>query len=180
MRPFDSGAMVLPALLALAPAVAAQDALPVAQAMVPRVELGATAGAAATYPDVGGRVSVVIDRRVSLEFAAAWMPHMWRSPAQVLTQAQVRVPLGPPERSRYGLLAGVSHVRALDRRPGDTGVFGTDDQVTLPHAGASFEWTLGRRTDIRLDTQLLFRTTSDVPVIPRVGVAFVWHPRDGR
>jgi len=180
MRPLDAGTLVLLASLALPAAATAQDAPPVAQAIGPRLEFAATAGATASYPDVGARASVVVDPRVSLEFAAAWMPRMWRSPAQVLTQAQVRVPLGSPGRSRYALVAGVSHVHALDRRPGDTGVFGTDDQVTLPHAGASFQWTLGLRTDVRLDTQLLVRAHSDVPVVPRVGVAFVWHSEGRR
>ena len=180
MKTFNAGAMVLLAPLALTPAASAQDAPPVAYAVVPRLELAATAGATAAYPDVGVRASMVLDPRVSLELAAAWMPHMWRSPALVLTQAQVRVPLGPRARSRYALLAGVSHVRAYDRRPGDTGVFGTDDQVTLPHAGASVEWPLGRRTDVRLDTQLLIRPGSEVPVMPRVGVGFAWHPGGGR
>ena len=105
MKSFNAGAMVLLAPLALTPAASAQDAPP-AYTMVPRLQLGATAGATAAYPDVGVRASMVVDPRVSLELAAAWMPHRWRSPALVLTQAQVRV----PPRSRVTPRVGVAFV----------------------------------------------------------------------
>ena len=95
--------MCSPVRLALAAAATAQDALPIAHTVAPRLELAATAGATAPYPGMLG------------------------------------------VRASHGTLARTANLI------------------------------------VRLDTQLRrFGANLRVPVIPRVGVAFVWRPERGR
>jgi hypothetical protein len=183
-----SSAIVLPALLALAPTAIAQDAPPVAPATGPSfvtdargLELGASSGILFIFPSFGGHVSLPVTPGLNLEVSSEvtpWVADFGEDLDLLLgTNVQVRRPF---RRDRPGsqrsLIVGVSAItaggrrRALDRR--DT----WDFQTTLrPHGGISWQWWQGPHRDVRLD--LLGVLTGNVIGIPapRASVSIVWH-----
>jgi hypothetical protein len=163
MRPLDAGTLGLLARLALAPAATAQDAPPVAQAVAPRLEIGATIGAIWRTPTIGIVASVPAAGRVSVEGGVNLTPH------DVMAQAQVRLPLRTGPGSRRSIVAGLTH---LSQRMGTGSVFETG---LAAHAGMSAQAALSRRFDLRADVQLIapFRGGADADL--RAVVALVWH-----
>jgi hypothetical protein len=172
-------AAVLAAMLAAAPAALAQPASDLPPTGVgPRLEAAALGGAAGTSPEFGGLVSFPLGDRLAVDVGASCLTRIWRAPSYLLTQAQVRIPFKRHLRSRYSLGIGVTHLAALDERPGDSGLWVTDQ--IHPHVGASMEWPLGGKVDLRLDTQLVVQFDELMPVAPRIVAAFVWHPGRAR
>jgi len=146
----------------------------------PRFELGGGGGVSGTSPDVGALASFPLGDRLSLDVGASYVLRVWRSPAYVLSQAQLRIPFRARLRSRYSLLVGVTHLEPIDPRPGDSPLWREDGVDTFPHAGASLQWPLlGPDADLRVDAQVIVQGGELIPVAPRVVAAVVWHPTGG-
>jgi hypothetical protein len=167
-----AAAVVLLAACALPAPLAAQAA---PGPLPPRIELGPVAGVAGTSPEVGALASLPIGNRLSIDIGASYLARVWRSPAFMLTQAQLRIPFRPHLRSRYSLLVGVTHIEPLDPREGDSPLWRQDGWDTYPHAGASLQWPLGRHVDLRADAQLIVQGGELIPVVPRAVAGIVWH-----
>lgn len=171
-------------LLACSPQAHGQDlrASEVVEAIVPpRIELAGGGGVSGTSPDFGALASLPIGDRLSIDAGASYLARVWRSPAYVLAQAQVRIPFRARLRSRYSLLVGVTHLDPIDPRDGDSPVWREDGVNTFPHAGASLQWPLpGRHADLRVDAQLIVQGGELAPVVPRAVAMFVWHPEAPR
>jgi hypothetical protein len=150
----------------------------------PRIELGAGGGVSGTSPDFGALASLPLGDRLSLDVGASYLMRVWRSPAYVLAQAQLRIPFRARLRSRYSLLVGVTHLEPIDPREGDSPVWREDGVETFPHAGASLQWPiLGSRADLRVDAQIIVQGGELIPVVPRAVATVVWHseaPRSTR
>ena len=146
----------------------------------PRVEVGGGGGVGGTSPDFGALASFPLGDRLSLDVGASYVMRVWRSPAYVLSQAQLRIPFRAPLRSRYSLLAGVTHLEPIDPRPGDSPLWREDGVDTFPHAGASMQWPLlGPNADLRVDAQMIVQGDELMPIAPRVVAMVVWHPTGG-
>ena len=180
-----SSAVVLPALLALAPTAIAQDAPPVASATVHSfvrdargLELGASSGILFVFPTFGGHVSLPVTPGLNLEVSsdvAPWVIDFGESLELVLgTQIQVRRPFrrGRPG-SQRSLIVGVSALTVGERRRDLDGRETWDFQTTLgPLGGISWQWWKGPHLDVRLD---VLGVGFGVPPAPRVSVSMVWH-----
>jgi hypothetical protein len=161
------------------PAVSAQTAAPPSgpAPVAPRLEVVALGGVAGTSPEVGALVSLPAGRRVSLDIGASYLARVFRSPAFLLSQAQLRIPFRAHQRSRYGVLVGVTYLDELDPREGDSPLWRQDLRRRLfPHAGASLQWRLGRHADLRVDAQLVVQGGELIPVAPRAVAGIGWHP----
>jgi hypothetical protein len=167
------------AVLACGAQTHAQDAQTgdVVDAIVPpRIELGGGGGVSGTSPDFGALASLPLGDRLSLDVGASYLMRVWRSPAYVLSQAQLRIPFRARLRSRYSLLVGVTHLEAIDPRPGDSPLWREDGVDTFPHAGASLQWPLlGPNADLRVDAQVIVQGGELIPVVPRVVASVIWH-----
>jgi hypothetical protein len=143
-------------LLLVAPGAGAEDAT----VPPPRVEIGGSAGVIWRFPTVGVIGSVP---------AASWLAAeatVNRVAGNVISQGQLRVPIGRHRPTRRGLVAGLTHVA---RREG---------QFTPglhAHAGASFQQAIGRQLDLRFDVQLLLPLRHGPDADPRAIVAVMWH-----
>jgi hypothetical protein len=141
----------------------------------PRIEIGGGAGLAVAFPEVNALASLPIGGLASFELAVAWMPRIVYDVEHSLAQAQFRLPFGGHRRSRRSLLLGVTRVGTRKRHRDDSGFWGDDHRVVLPHAGASLQWPLGRQVDFRFDAQGLFTLDAEFPLVPRAVATFVWH-----
>jgi hypothetical protein len=159
-------------------AVAAQPAgdAPPPAPIGPRIEIGGGAGLALAFPEVNALVSLPIGPQTSFELAVAWMPPIGYDVEHNLAQAQFRLPFGAHRRSRRSLLLGVTRIGTRKRHRDDSGFWGDDHRVVLPHAGASLQWPIGRQVDFRFDAQGLFTLDAEFPLVPRAVATFVWHP----
>lgn len=180
-----SSAIVLPALLALAPTATAQDAPPVAPATghsfvtdARGLELGASSGILFLFPTFGGHVSLPVTPGLNLEVSsevAPWVIDLGESLDLVLgTQIQVRRPFhrGGPG-SQRSLIVGVSALTVGERRRDLDGRETWDFQTRLgPLGGISWQWWKGPHLDVRLD---VLGVGFGVPPAPRVSVSMVWH-----
>ena len=164
----------------LAPASAAQPAPDVPTAVPARVEVAGGGGVGGTSPAIGALASFPVGDRLSLDVGADYLFRVFRSPAYVLAQAQLRIPFRAHLRSRYSLLFGVTHLEALDPREGDSPLWREDGVDTYPHAGASMQWPLGQGVDLRVDAQLIVQGGELIPVVPRAVGTFVWSPGGAR
>ena len=173
-------AAAVPLSMAVAQASAAQPAPDVPAAVPARVEISGGAGVAGTSPAVNMLASFPVGDRLSLDVGADYLFRVFRSPAYVLSQAQVRIPFRAHLRSRYSLLVGVTHLEALDPREGDSPIWRVDGWDTYPHAGASMQWPLGQGVDLRVDAQLIVQGGELIPVVPRAVGTFVWSPGSAR
>lgn len=176
-------AAAIAAVLACGAPASAQD-LPTVDAVEaivpPRIELGGGGGVSGTSPDFGALASIPLGDRVSLDVGASYLVRVWRSPAYVLSQAQLRIPFRARLRSRYSLLVGVTHLDPIDPRPDDSPLWREDGVDTFPHAGASMQWPLlGPNADLRVDAQMIVQGDELMPIAPRVVAMVVWHPTGG-
>ena len=179
-----SSAIVLPALLALAPTAIAQDAPPVAPATghsfvtdARGLELGASSGILFIFLTFGGHVSLPVTPGLNLEVSsevAPWVVDFGEGVDLMMgTQIQVRRPFhrGRPG-SQRSLIVGVSAFTVGERRRAHDGRDTWDFQTTLrPHGGISWQWWQGPHRDVRLD---VLGVGIGVPA-PRVSVSMVWH-----
>jgi hypothetical protein len=159
-----AGAITLCARLALVPAATAQDGPPAAPAVAPRLEIGGSVGLIWFTPTVGLLASVPASSWASVE---GGVNLTMRS---VISQGQLRVPLGADRSVRPSLVVGLTHVSQRGETPGSfqTGLGG--------HAGASWQAPFGRAFDLRADVQLLIPFRDGPDADPRAFMAFVWHP----
>lgn len=169
------------AVLSATRSTAAQDVggEPPPDRIGPRVELGGGAGLAVVWPEVSALVSVPIGPRTSFEVAVGWLPRIY-AVEHTLAQAQFRLPFRANLRSRRSLLVGVTRIGTRKRHRDDSGFWGDDHRVVLPHAGASLQWPLGRHVDFRFDAQGLLTLDAELPMVPRAVATFVWHPGGAR
>jgi len=163
-----------------APASPAQSAPDIPTAVPARVEISGGGGVGGTSPAIGMLASFPLGERLSLDAGADYLFRVFRSPAYVLAQAQLRIPFRAHLRSRYSLLVGVTHLEALDPREGDSPLWREDGVNTYPHAGASMQWSLGQGLDLRVDAQLIVQGGELIPVVPRAVGSFVWSPGGAR
>jgi hypothetical protein len=176
-------ALILAGRLAMAPAAAghvADDEPPPPQRVGPRLEIGGAAGLAVAFPEVGALVSVPVGPQTSFEVAVGWMPRLFNGVEHTLVQAQFRLPFRSHLRSRRSLLVGVTRIGTRPRHRGDTGFWGDDLRVVLPHAGVSLQWPIGRHADFRFDAHGLFTLDAEFPLVHRGMATVVWHPGGGR
>ena len=168
MRALDAGALVLLARLALAPAATAQEGPPGAQPVPPRLEIGGTVGLIWVTPTIGMLASVPASRWASVEGTVNLTTQY------LLSQGQLRIPIGAPRNVRPSLVVGLTHLSQRSETPGllQTGI--------AAHAGASWQAPLGGAFDLRADVQLLMPFRDGPDADPRAFMAFVWHPRTGR
>jgi hypothetical protein len=165
--------------LALATLAIAQTPIDAVATPVPkRLELGGTAGLAASFPELGLLASVPAGRRASVEVAASYMPEHWDAPEHRLAQIQLRIPFREDLRSRRSLTVGATRIAAID--DGDRGFLGSDASEIFPHAGVSLQWPLSSHTDFRFDGQGLLTFSSELPLVPRATAVLVWHPGSSR
>jgi hypothetical protein len=146
----------------------------------PRIEISGGGGVSGTSPAVGMVASFPLRDRLSLDLGADYLFRVWRSPAYVLAQGQLRIPLRARLRSRYSLLVGVTHLEPIDPRVSDSPIWREDGVNIYPHAGASMQWPLGRGLDLRVDAQLIVQGGELIPVVPRAVGSFVWHSGSAR
>jgi hypothetical protein len=144
-----------------------------------RLEVAAGGGVAGTSPDVGVQTSFPLGDLLSIDVSTSYLTRIWRSPAFLLTQGELRVPFRTHLRSRRSLVVGVTDIRALHRRSGDSPLWRTDARYPYPHVGTSLQWPIGSHADFRLDTQLIVQFGTLIPVVPRAVGRVVWHPVTG-
>ena len=161
---------------ATVPAQAAEEE-PLPARVPAGLEIGAGGGAVVAYPELTVLVSAPIGPNASVEVMGGWMPRIVYEVEHALLQAQVRLPFRPHLRARRSLVAGVTRISARKRSRFDSGFWGDDATVVFPHAGASLQWPLGRRTDVRLDAQGLFTLDGELPLVGRVVGTIVWRSR---
>ena len=131
------------------------------------------------FPELGAVFSVPVDRRLAVEVMVSRMQAAWEYPPHTLAQVQLRTPFRADLRSRKSLVVGVTRIAAVDDERGILG--GSDDGMFVrPHAGVSLQWPTGPAFDLRLDVQGLITFSSELPLIPRAVVGFVWHPGSSR
>jgi hypothetical protein len=131
-----------------------------ADPVLPRVEIGASAGVIANLPTAGILASVPAARWLAVEGTVGVAPD------QVVSQAQVRVRLRLRWRSRRSLVAGLTHAA------------GRGSQITRglgAHVGVSFQGMVYRYLDVRADLQQVIPFDDGPDADPRVALTFVWH-----
>jgi hypothetical protein len=74
----------------------------------------------------------------------------------------------------------VTRIGTRKRHRDDSGLWGDDHRVVLPHAGVSLQWPLGRHVDVRFDAHGLFTLDAELPIVPRGMATVVWHPGRAR
>ena len=161
-----SSAIVLPALLALAPtAISAQDAPPDAPKATGHsfvtdargLELGASSGILFVFLTFGGHVSLPVTPGLNLEVSsevAPWVIDFGEGIELVLgTHIEyVGRSVAAVRGSQRSLIVGVSAFTVGERRRAPHGRDTWDFHTTLrPHGGISWQWWQGPHRDVRLD-----------------------------
>jgi hypothetical protein len=125
-----------------------------------RFEVGGTVGATWFFPTVGLLASVPATDWLAVEGTVN------RGAGYFLTQGQIRIPLIRDRPTRRNLVVGLGHIS------GEGGQF---TEGLLGHAGISFQQTVARRLDLRLDLQMLMPFDDGPDADPRAVLAVVFH-----
>jgi hypothetical protein len=180
MKLLVTSAAVLLTRLALASLGVAQQVAPVEPPATPvgrRVEIGALGGMTIVFPEFGVVASVPLDEWRALEVMVSRLTARFDSPQHALAQAQLRIPFRAHLLSRKSFIVGLTRINAQDESEGflDEGL-SRNGPFIRPHLGVSLQWPVSRHVDFRFDAQGLLLFVREVPMLPRVTTAFVWHP----
>ena len=163
MKALDAVAIALLARLALAPAATAQEGPPVAEAVAPRLEIGSSVGLIWVTPTIGMLASIPASRWASIEGTVNLTSRT------LLSQGQLRVPLGSNRKVRPSLVVGLTRLSQRGDAPSSLGT------GLAAHAGASWQAPLGGAFDLRVDVQQIMWFLDEPAADPRAVMTFVWH-----